>query len=380
MSLSRRKTLALLGGGLIVAAGGSVAGFAATRTPARALAPWEAVSGYVEPRRRALSYAILAPNAHNLQPWLIELEGEDGVVIHRDPARALPQTDPFDRQIIISFGCFLEQLAIAASADGHALDIALFPEGEGAGRPVAAVRFQGGAAADPLFEHVLARRSTKEPFDLARPVAAGDLARLVEAGTAGGAAPVRAEATAEAGAVEALRALTWEAWAIEAATPAAHHESVELMRFGRREIEASPDGIDLGGPMLEALMLAGLLTREAQRDPESRGFQAGVDIYRAMLEATPAYLWLATPGNTREEQVAAGRAWLRVNLAATAAGLGLHPVSQALQEYVEMAGPHAAARAMLGRDGETVQMLGRVGYGPATPPSPRWPLERKLVG
>ena len=59
--------------------------------------------------------------------------------------------------------------------------------------------------------------------------------------------------------------------------------------------------------------------------------------------------------------------------------MALHLVSQALQEYPEMAGLRARAQAMLAPDGGTVQMLGRLGYGPATDRTPRWPLETRIV-
>ena len=60
-------------------------------------------------------------------------------------------------------------------------------------------------------------------------------------------------------------------------------------------------------------------------------------------------------------------------------GLSLHPVSQALQEYPEMAAHYAQAHELLAQEGHTVQMLGRVGYGPDIPRTPRWPLEAKLT-
>ena len=50
MSLTRRKTLAVLGGGLILAAGGT--GYRLTRTPDAALAPWTAAGGYGDPLGR----------------------------------------------------------------------------------------------------------------------------------------------------------------------------------------------------------------------------------------------------------------------------------------------------------------------------------------
>ena len=42
-----------------------------------------------------------------------------------------------------------------------------------------------------------------------------------------------------------------------------------------------------------------------------------------------------------------------------------------------MAEPYREAQAMLG-EGGTVQMLGRLGYGPAVPPTPRWPMEAAI--
>lgn len=366
MPLSRRKTLTLISGGTVLAATASATAFLTTRTPDDALAPWDAAGAYDDPRLNALSFALLAPNPHNLQPWQAGLEGENGVVLYHDPARRLPETDPFDRQITIGFGCFLEQMVLAAGAAGHAVDLSLYPEGpEG---HVARAVFSTGGTADPLSAHILDRRSCKEPFEPAplRAAHANELELFADIHTA---APM----------VESLKALTWQAWDVEAMTPRTMMESVNLMRFGKAEITANPDGIDLGGPFLEALMLAGLLTREAQTDPTSTSFQQGVEIYREMLAATPAYAALITGTNTRIDQIAAGRRWLRLNLKCTALGLALHPVSQCLQEFPEMAPHHQTAHKLLARPGQTVQMLGRLGYGPRTPRSPRWPLETKLL-
>lgn len=67
---------------------------------------------------------------------------------------------------------------------------------------------------------------------------------------------------------------------------------------------------------------------------------------------------------------------MRLNLAAAQAGLALHPWSQTLQEYEAMADLHQEMRRTLGAaEGETVQMLVRVGYAAAVDPAPRRALD-----
>ncbi|AXI43541.1 twin-arginine translocation pathway signal protein [Sulfitobacter sp. SK011] len=366
MKLSRRKTLALIGGGMVVAAATSATGFLVTRTPENALRPWSLAGSYNDARLNALSFALLAPNPHNLQPWQIEMIGDDRLRVFHDETRRLPETDPFDRQITIGLGCFLEQMVLAAGADGYSVDLALFPDGPKG--PIAEAKFNKGGKPDALAVHILDRRSCKEPYEArAVPPELADELRLI--------ADIYTDPTK----VSSLRKLTWDAWMVEAMTPRTMQESVDLMRFGKAEINATPDGIDLGGPFLESLMLAGVLTREDQADPGSTGFKEGIKIYSEMLQATPAYAVITTPTNTRQDHIDAGRRWLRLNLATTGSGLALHPVSQALQEYPEMAPHYDAAHAMLAPGGGTVQMLGRLGYGPTVPRTPRWPLKAKLI-
>lgn len=376
--LSRRHFLTLVGGGAVIAAGGGIGLFSATRTPHAALAPWAQAGSYEEPRRFALSHAILAPNPHNLQPWMVDLSEVGVVTLLPDPTRRLPETDPFDRQLTIGLGCFLEQMTIAASARGYRVETTLFPEGSAADRlgdkPVARCKFvQANQTTDPLFTQIPHRRSNKAPFDMARPVAASllsDLAPQVP--------DVRFDGTVEDQVVANLRRLIWDAWLTEYSTPAAHKESVDLMRLGKAEIIANPDGIDLGGMPLEALIATGLITREALATPGTQSYETGIKMYQPMLEATPAFVWLTTPDNSRSAQIASGRAWLRLNLQTTQQGLSLHPVSQCLQEYPEMKPHYQTAHRELARQGETVQMLGRLGYAAPAPKTPRWSLDDKI--
>jgi len=365
MALSRRKMISLIGGGVVLAATAGVGGFAVTRRPDAALAPWVQAGGYDDMRKRALSWAILAPNPHNRQPWVAELQGADGLLIWRDKALNLPETDPFDRQLTIGMGAFLELLRMAAAEDGFDLDMTLFPDGDDG--PVAQVSFAPGGKPDPLFAHTLERHTNREAYE-DRAIPSDVIAAMAPFG----------RLVTDPAEVGEIRGLTRLAMRTELTTRATYMESVNLMRLGKAEIEATPDGLYLSGAFLEGLMAIGLLTRAGLADMDGSQFQMGLDMQDKSLRATSAYAVITTPGNSRVDQIGAGRDWLRLHLAATGQGLAMQPVSQALQEYPEVADLYAQAHAMLAADGETVQMLGRIGYGPKVAPSPRWPLEKRM--
>ncbi|MBT8460048.1 MAG: twin-arginine translocation pathway signal protein [Boseongicola sp.] len=373
--MSRRKTLAILGGGFIAAASGAT--FAVTRAPDTAIAPWANAGQYSDPRKKALSYAILAPNPHNRQPWIVDLGNPDEITLYVDTDRLLPHTDPFSRQIVIGLGCFLELLSLAAAEDGLATEIELFPSGIDPkkldARPVAHVRFATGATPDPLFQHVMERRSLKETFDTTRTVPDDALADFVTVARA-----TDAQATNLATQVADLRQLTREALIIEIETPHTYKESVDLFRIGHKEVNTNPDGIDFSGPVFEAMHLTRTFTRSAALDASSVAFREGVKAVLANADTAMAHLWQVTAQNTRVDQIAAGRDWMRLHLAATRRGLGVQPLSQALQEYPEMTDLYAQVHQKLAPGGGTVQMLARLGYGPEVSQSPRWPLEAKI--
>jgi len=92
------------------------------------------------------------------------------------------------------------------------------------------------------------------------------------------------------------------------------------------------------------------------------------------------HLWSVTATNTRVDQLDAGRDWMRIHLATTPTGVALHPISQALQEFPEMAAHYRQVHELLAPEGGTVQMLARLGYGESVPPSPRWSLEAVIAG
>lgn len=378
---SRRGVLKLIGGGVVLAAT-AAGGFVAMNQPSRAAREaWRVAGQETEYRRRFLSYALLAPNPHNRQPWLVQLEGDDALTLYVDLERRLPATDPFDRQITIGCGAFLELLRLAAAEEGYEAQIAPFPEGmpEVSGRldarPVARVTFVPSAAkADPLFAHVLARHTNRAVYE-ARDVEPARLAALVAAGTAFG---LQAGSCGNDQTAERLRDLTWRAHERESTTAYTMQESIDLLRIGPEETNKYRDGIALEGPFMGLAKLVGVMTPEALADPNSTAFKQGLEMYRPLAASARAFVWLSNDGAARDGQIAAGRAYMRLTLEAAAQGLAVHPWSQALQEYPEMADLYREVHGLIG-GGNTLQMLVRTGYAPPVGPAPRRGLDAHML-
>jgi hypothetical protein len=374
--MNRRRAIGLVGGG-VVFAGTGLAGCSSSY-PQASVQAWQGPADDTEVRRFMLAHALLAPNPHNRQPWLADLRREGEITLVCDRDRLLPQTDPFGRQVLIGCGAFIELAVIAAAERGHRVQVQPFPEGEpGAnrlpgGQAVARLVLSRDAATprDPLFAQIRRRHTNKGAYDNARQVPATLWQTLSAVSRGFG---LLAGEVVDAASIEQVRQITRAAFETEMTTPRTWLESAHLLRIGPREIQQHRDGISIMGTMPRLASSLGLFDRFEVPVRGSSNHARAMERWLPQ-ETCSGYHWIATRGNGRRAQLDSGRAYVRAHLQASAAGVDMHPLSQALQEFDEVRPQYEALHRSLGFDSAqtTVQMLARVGYGiAAAPPTPR---------
>lgn len=375
--MHRRDFIRVLGGGAIFAATGCAPAGSDPR------AAWVSPgAGETDPRRKALSWAILAPNPHNMQPWIVDLSVADEITLYIDRTRLLPVTDPFNRQIVIGCGAFLALLSMALRQAGHDVEGRPFADGEPHplldDRPLARLRIVKAdeTGPDPLFPHVLKRRTHRGVFT-DQSITERELNTLTGSMTPN--PLIQVQATTDPARVATLRRLVYEGAKVEAHTPAAHQESVERTFIGARDVAAHPWGISLDQPVMTAMNALGILTKAKMATPGTTAFAESLKFLKAGADTAQGFIWMTTTGDSRLDQIVAGVAYLRANLAAAGLGLAMHPFSQGLQEYATQKPVYDALHRELAPDGGRIQMLARIGYPKAeVPPAPRRGLAAQL--
>ena len=114
---------------------------------------------------RIIRAATQAPSYDNTQPREFVV-GEEEVHIFPDFSRCLPVTDPEYRELIISLGCALENLTVAARHEGYAVKTSIFPQAvDGIVAMLSPVFFPPDEEMEALFDAIKGRQTTRCVFD-----------------------------------------------------------------------------------------------------------------------------------------------------------------------------------------------------------------------
>ncbi len=329
-------------------------------------------------RRQILWYAIMAPSPLNTQPWSVLSMDPCGIDLYLEKKRLLPHMDPACRQACVSCGAFIENLDIAAREAGFMAEISLLPSSlPGAdidlGQPLARIELMPdpGIVTDPLFSW-LEKRHTNRSIFTNDPIPAEIISSLADAANQ----PFTTLGfSADPSFRQELGGHITNAVEVTFSAPDRFSEFLSYVRIPPISAHQYPDGygareIGLHGVRGWLSLLPLRISPAGRRNGLARGLL--LRLARKGAESAAAFGWIATKGNSRHDQIRAGRTYERVHLTAASAGVSLQPMTCVLESYPGMEEHYRRVLDLLGiPDTHTVQMLFRLGYSHSSSQSRR---------
>jgi len=260
--------------------------------------------------------AVLAANPHNRQAWTFRI-ADDAIDVFADLNRSTGALDPLNRELYVGLGCALENLLLAAPANGYAATLTQLPE---PGHVAHVTLAPGPVERSPLYEAIPHRHTDRSAF-AERPVPAAVLAQLA-ALAQDGTRLVWAQDTAHVGRllVDAARAVTRD--------EAQSRDSYRLLRSSNRDVQRHKDGLTL-----DVMGMPALTTRLAKLLPATSRPKADAfwikTTERTQTRTAAAYGFVAVPDSADDrDRLSGGRLLQRIHLWATANGLALGHMNQ----------------------------------------------------
>jgi nitroreductase len=302
-----------------------------------------------------LNYAVLAPSSHNSQPWKFNVSGDE-ISVFADKTRWLKVADADQRELHISLGCALENLIIAGEHFGYNCSVSYFP---GKKDLVALVRMQAGSTPrdSRLFYAITSRHTNRNPYQQS-PISDADLETISILSSY---PQVKIFLTDNSSTRKAFLDLVVQANVVQYSDADFKSELGHWLSQG----VMGPTGVQAKMAQL-AVVFLDMGPQQTRKDAE-------------LINSMPYLGFISTANNDSISSVRAGRAFERFWLAATALGISLHPMSQALEVPETKANLTAILSPGSGNMSQ-VQQTFRLGYAePVREHSTRRPLEDVLI-
>jgi len=348
----------------------------------RAYAPWRDWDGTAgDGLLNLLRAAVLASNAHNAQPWLFAVDAT-GIDLFADLSRSTGANDPLDRELVVSLGCALENIALAAGPNGFAATVTPYPD---PAEPTYAARVELTPiepAGSALYAAIPDRHANRAAYK-DDPVSAETLAALAALNVDSDIDVVWLTSPEQMRSFADLTILATETFIADT------EQSVDSFAWWRGdwdELQREKDGISPDAAGLPALTRAfvTLMPDLSRAKSDEAWLKATKD---PQLSSTAAFgVLVARDHRSDAQRLQVGRLWQRMHLRATVAGLAMQPLNQTVErrdrELSHEIAPDIgdSLAALLPDPGWQAVMPFRIGYPEETAlKSPRRPTANVLL-
>jgi nitroreductase len=334
--------------------------------------------------------AILAASPHNTQPWLFKV-ANSSIELYIDSNRNVGALDPYLREEHIGMGCALENLMLAAAANGYSATVTLIPGELGPipaeSKPELLARVDlamGKCEESELYNAIPRRHTNRSAYIAEKPIPPEFIDTLVR--VTGDDPDVKLFLFTAEAERKKIVGISSAANTEIYSDPEVDRDSDRWVRIHWSEVQKFRDGLTLdafGQPPISTaamkIMPLWMLRWAASRGPK--------DGYSHLMLSAPLIGIIAVHDRyDREHCLRAGRLWQRAHLLATAHGLAGRPCN----ESVEMIDHEKALGKPPLRAGLLAEVLGDatwqptfvfyMGYPTLTArASPRRPIENVVV-
>jgi hypothetical protein len=328
MKLSRRDFLKFGGVTLIAVAGGTVLRAVDQGVfsvgQGTAYEPWTNWRDAATATERIVSAGILASNPHNSQPWIFRIT-DSTIDLFADLKRRIGVIDPFLREMYIGLGCAVENMMLAAEAEGFSPTLGLMPDPADETHAAHIELANSSPLLSSLYSAIPNRHTDRGAYDTARSIASETFEEIEALITQ---TDVRLFWYKD----EAARA-QFSQVAIESAEAliADEQQSMDSHAWWRQDwdqLQETADGITLDGQSLGPMItpIAKILP-DLSRQQNDAAFVKNVR--EIMLPTAATFGILAVrERNSNTQRLNCGLAWERMHLWSTTQGLAMQPLNQ----------------------------------------------------
>ncbi|MBA3905427.1 MAG: hypothetical protein H0X35_01900, partial [Pseudonocardiales bacterium] len=331
---------------------------------------------------RLVAAGILAANAHNAQAWRFAV-GPRRIDVRDDVSRSLGTVDAFRREIHLSAGCAIENVALAAGAAGFVPTVTLTPTGDPALLARIDLAPDPSVQASELYRAIPLRHTDRFAYESGRELPADVVRGMSGLVDRPDVRVLWLVGPAERTAFATLTVAATEAFIGDAQQS---QDDYDWYRSTSTEIQTHRDGVtaDAAGlsPLLRSL---GKLIPASQASNNSYWLAGTRD--RQLPTASGFAVILVRDAADVAQRLGAGRVYQRMHLWATTRGMAMQPLNQIVERaererVLGGAGPIGRGLTALVADPAWQPVMPfRIGYPTtAAPASPRRAMADVVVG
>lgn len=286
--------------------------------------PWKHWRDATTSPERIVSAGILAANPHNAQPWYFRIS-EQAVDLYADYSRQIGVIDPMRREMHIGLGCAVENMTLAAQAEGFTVQTTLFPDSAYPDHVAHLTLTPGQAQVSDLYKAIPSRHTNRSPYDVTKSVKPDILDSLAALSIDEG---IHVFWYADAGARDKFGKVAVAAAQALIADEQQSIDSNHWWRQGWPDLQAHSDGITIDAQSFDSLtdLAAKVLPDESRQQSDAIFVQNVRDNYVATAAAFG--LIAVRDQNDNKQRMSCGQLWQRMHLWATLHELAMQPLNQ----------------------------------------------------